>query len=124
MKLSILFTVWVGLNSIHINAQSARQDIEKRPNLAAGKYMAYENPVNPGTPVPAGYTPFYISTYARHGSRYLTDAEKYEHPLHYLTMAERLNHLTPDGKKAKAIIEQLAASAQNRYGELTPKGAQ
>lgn len=39
-------------------------------------------------------------------------------------MAERLNHLTPDGKKAKAIIEQLAASAQNRYGELTPKGAQ
>lgn len=52
MKLSILFTVWIGLNSIHINAQSARQDIEKRPKLAAGKYMAYENPVNPGTACP------------------------------------------------------------------------
>lgn len=122
MKPIILIAAWISLLSVH--AQTARQDIIQNPCLAAGKYMAYEKPSASQTPAPDGYVPFYISTYARHGSRYLTDADKYEHPLQILEKAKRLNYLTSDGKKAQNTIEQLYASAQNRYGELTPKGAQ
>lgn len=55
----------------------AEREIEANPRLAAGKYMAYEAPQGRPTPPPEGYSPCYISTYARHGSRYLTGEDKY-----------------------------------------------
>lgn len=41
-----------------------------------------------------------------------------------LREAAQRNQLTADGKRALEIIESLAAEAEGRYGELTPKGAQ
>ena len=98
-------------------------EIRENPILAAGKYMAYEAPATPLTPAPEGYVPCYISTYARHGSRYLTGIDKYEPALTIMEEAELNNGLTDDGKKTLKILRQLAEAAENRYGELTPKGA-
>ena len=55
-----------------MQGQTAREEIDENPALAGGKYYAYEAPDVQLTPAPAGYTPFYISMFARHGSRYLT----------------------------------------------------
>ena len=101
---------------------SAYKEIQTNPAYAAGKYYAYQVPESPLTPAPEGYEPFYISTFARHGSRFLTKQEKYDEPLEILEKAQQENKLTTDGKHALRIVRELAEQAQNRYGELTPKG--
>lgn len=104
--------------------QSAKEEISADNRLAAGKYMAYIAPTAQTTAVPDGYEPFYVSTFARHGSRYLTDKEKYDEPRMVLETAKRNGYLTEDGRRALEIIESLSREAEGRYGELTPKGAQ
>lgn len=106
-----------------MRAQTAREEIDRNPALAAGKYYAYEMPEEPLTPAPDGYVPFYISMFARHGSRYLTKEKKYTQPLALLRAAEEAGMLTADGRKALQVVESLAKEAEKRYGELTPKGA-
>ena len=101
----------------------AAREIHENPRLATGKYMAYEAPDVPLTAAPDGYVPCYISTYARHGSRYLTGKDKYEPALEALNAAERQHGLTDDGKRTLDVLRQMARAAEGRYGELTPKGA-
>ena len=105
------------------SAQSAWEEIRQNPVLAAGKYMAYQAPEEKQITVPAGYEPFYLSAFARHGSRYLTKQKKYDEPLATLEAAQQAGKLTPDGQRALDIIRRMAREAQGRYGELTPKGA-
>lgn len=124
MKETVISMLLAGLLSAPVFAQSAFEEIQSNPALAAGKYYAYQAPETSLTPAPEGYTPFYISTFARHGSRYLTKKKKYDAPLNILREAAQHNQLTADGKRALKIIESLAAEAEGRYGELTPKGAQ
>lgn len=106
------------------NAQTAREEIQKNPALAAGKYYAYTKPADASaTPAPKGYVPFYLSAFARHGSRYLTDAEKYADPIGVLRRAQQGGYLSADGVRALRLAERLQREAEGRYGELTPKGA-
>lgn len=49
--------------------------------------------------VPAGYTPFYISHYGRHGSRYLTHDVKFDMVIRYLEEASSKELLTRVGEK-------------------------
>ena len=110
--------------ALSVSAQSAKEEIRQTPALAAGKYYAYQAPDVQLTPAPEGYEPFYISMFARHGSRYLTKQKKYDKPLAILRHAERQGILTDDGKRALKVVESLAKEADGRYGELTPKGAE
>lgn len=100
----------------------AEREIQANPSLAAGKYLAYPVPDQTLTPAPEGYIPCYITTYARHGSRYLTGADKYEPALAVLENADKRNGLTEDGKRTLKVVRMLAGAAKDRYGELTPKG--
>ncbi len=124
MKQTVISMLLAGIVSLPAIAQSAFEEINTNPALSAGKYYAYQAPEAKLTPVPEGYTPFYISTFARHGSRYLTKKKKYDSPLSILKEAARQHKLTTDGQRALNIIEKLAEEAAGRYGELTPKGAQ
>lgn len=110
--------------SLSVNGQNAYDEICADPLLAAGKYYAYQAPDVQLTKAPAGYKPFYISMFARHGSRYLTKEKKYAEPLSLLLEADEEGVLTPDGKRALKVIASLSQEAEGRYGELTPKGAQ
>ena len=92
-------------------SQSAFSEIHDHPALAAGKYYAYQAPEVRPMPAPEGYEPFYISAFARHGSRYLTKKKKYDKPLAVLRNAARKGILTDDGKRALNIIEKLAEEA-------------
>ena len=120
----LLLTAASAILALTATAQSAWDEIKQNPKLAAGKYMAYEAPEVEAAEPPEGYEAFYVSAFARHGSRYLTDKEKYEYPLRILSNADRARKLTPDGKRALAIIKRMAAEAEGRYGELTKKGAE
>lgn len=105
-------------------SQSAFNDICKNPSLAAGKYYAYQQPKEAITKAPKGYKPFYISTFARHGSRYLTKKDKYDAPIEILSKAKKQGKLSSDGIKALYIITKLRDQADGKYGELTPKGVE
>lgn len=109
-------------------AQTALEEIEADRLLSAHNYRAYPVPdtalsAYPLTPAPEGYEPFYISTFARHGSRYLTDMDDYLMPLHALRRADSLGVLTPLGRQALAVVDSMARMARGRIGELTPRGA-
>lgn len=51
------------------------------------------------TPAPKGYTPFYISHYGRHGSRYAWNSETYSLIKKVLDAANEASSLTPRGQK-------------------------
>lgn len=130
-KQSVLSAILLGIFSIGmivsfpLSAQTrAEREIRSNLRFATGKYMAYEAPQVSLTPAPDGYEACYISTYARHGSRYLTDREKYERALFILENAAKQNGLTTVGKRVLTVVRQMAVEAEGRYGELTPKGAQ
>lgn len=107
-----------------VQAQTAREEIYSNLLRSASNYFAYPDPTNvkPATP-PKGYQPFYISTYARHGSRFLINPATYADPLAALKKADKAGKLTPKGKEALIKVDSISNLSVNRLGELTPLGA-
>lgn len=103
-------------------AQTTPAEIVENPERAAGIYHSYEYLPGPAAPVPAGYAPFYISHYSRHGSRYHASASTYTEPLEILRKAAGEGILTPKGREVLAKAAALAAGAEGRYGDLSPRG--
>lgn len=106
--------------------------IAKDKQLAGCNYVSYFNVYNylskqgktKLTPSPSGYEPFYISTYARHGSRWLTDADTYDVPLTVLKQAETKGLLTQQGKILLKDLQKLRTLCPNsKLGVLTDIGA-
>ncbi len=103
-------------------AQTTPAELAENPERAGGIYHSYEYRPGPAAPVPAGYEPFYISHYSRHGSRYHASASTYTEPLEILRKAAAEGNLTPKGREVLAKAEVLAADAEKRYGDLSPRG--
>lgn len=75
------------------------------------------------TPTPEGYEPFYVSTYARHGSRFMLKAEQYDAPIVLLREAERKHMLTAGGERLLSDLRRLRSySTDARLGTLTDVG--
>lgn len=104
-------------------AQTAKEDIAADIHRSASNYYAYPTPTGKLTAPPKGYEPFYLSHYARHGSRYLINPNDYEKPLNIMRNAEQDGVLTPLGKQILNVLDSIAGMAEKRYGELTPLGA-
>lgn len=85
-----------------------------------GVYRAYPEDRHTYTSAPAGYTAFYISHFARHGSRWLPDDRRYEAVLEQF--ADTLN-LTPLGLDVRHRLLKIYADARGRGGDLTSVGA-
>ena len=113
----LLLFVWT------VQAQTAREEIRANRYLSANNYYAYPTPTAKQTAAPKGYEPFYISTYMRHGSRYLIDPNDYRFPKQTLLKADSLNKLTATGKNTLDIVLRMADMAEGRLGELTSVGA-
>lgn len=89
-------------------------------------YYAYPYPANQLpqlTPAPAGYEPFHIEHYGRHGSRWHIGKNAYNRPVEYLLPAERNGKLTPRGVELMAQLRKYQKEAATRDGELTQVGA-
>lgn len=76
------------------------------------------------SPAPRGYEPFYISTYARHGSRWLGEDWEYDNPIKFLSQAEAKGCLNDEGKALLRRLRALRKLCPNdKFGVLTIIGA-
>lgn len=105
------------------NAQDVRETLKKNLLKAGSNYYAYPEPVKSHTPAPEGKVPFYLSHYARHGSRYLINPKEYERPYRTLQKAALSGKLSQKGIETLENLHLIAEEARGRYGELTPLGA-
>ena len=120
----LLFTAIISLFAITTIAQSVQEDLKRDIRYSASNQMAYPTPTQALTPAPEGYKPFYISHYGRHGSRYLINPKDYSYPHEVLKSADSAGVLTPLGKNVLKRYEIIIQEAANRYGELSPLGAE
>ena len=110
--------------SVAVSAQQARDDFRKDITLSGSNYKAYPGPQKALTPAPAGYTPYYISHYGRHGSRYLLGAKDYDMPYNVLKKLADAGMLTEKGLEVLDKVGQIREEARGRDGELTQLGAE
>lgn len=105
-------------------SQNIKDEIKSNIYLSGGNYLAYPDIQNVKyTPSPAGYVPFHIEHYGRHGSRWLIDAKQYSQPVETLEKADKYGYLTAKGKETLSKLRILKNSSNNRLGELTELGA-
>lgn len=106
-----------------VRAQTTPAELTAFPERAAGLYHSYEYLPGHTVPVPAGFEPFYISHYGRHGSRYHSSRTTYTAPLAVLERADSAGVLTDAGRDLLSRVRTLAEDARDREGDLTPRGA-
>lgn len=85
------------LSVVTSKAQTAFEEISADPNKSASVYYAYPEISEQYTLPPEGYTPFYISHYGRHGSRYLISDSEYQTVMEILDKADAVGFLTDKG---------------------------
>ena len=111
------------LLSVSAGAQTSKKEIYKDINRAVGNYYPYPGPAQKVlTPAPAGYEPFYISHYGRHGSRYMEENDAYILAIAKLDTAAQLGILTPKGAEVLEKLKKGYDNAYNRDGDLTRLG--
>jgi len=121
MKRILQVSVFLGI-SLATFAQQALEEIRLDPGKSGGVYYAYQAPTEALTPAPKGYTPFYISHYGRHGSRYMLYDTDYSRPLNTLRKAQEAGVLTEKGKDVLGRMEEIWKEAEFHGDELAPLG--
>jgi len=111
------------LNFCSVWGQTTRQEVFDTPEKTGGVYYAYpENDIIALTPPPKGYTPFYVSHYGRHGSRYLISDNDYKWVLDLFENANKQNALTLLGSDIYKRLAKVWEEAEGRGGDLSPLG--
>lgn len=87
-------------------------------------YYAYPGPDKEETasPAPAGYRPFYISHYGRHGSRWMTADSRYSVVVSLFDSLNQVGQLTPLGEDVRRRLHVVWADARGKSGNITPLG--
>ena len=120
--LSVFTLVLVGVMAL---TAGVREDFKANPKLSANNYQAYPVSGFPAiTAPPAGYEPFFINHYGRHGSRWLINDKKYTYPLQMLEKGERNGKLTRRGQEVLNILREVHEASHGRLGELSDIGAE
>ncbi len=120
--LSVFTLVLVGVMAL---TAGVREDFKANPKLSANNYQAYPVSGFPAiTAPPAGYEPFFINHYGRHGSRWLINDKKYTYPLQMLEKGERNGKLTRRGQEVLNILREVHDASHGRLGELSDIGAE
>lgn len=120
-KRSLLTVIAAAVAMTFLNA-SVRDEIRATPEKAGGVYYAYPGPADTLAAAPAGYAPFYISHYGRHGSRYLISDDDYIRVIRRFESADSAGCLTALGKEVLRKLRNIWTEAEGRGGELTPLG--
>ena len=84
-------------SSYHADAQKYNELAKEEIGRVANIYYPYHRLDSVYTDAPAGYKPFYISHYGRHGSRYHTSEKKINGAVSSLQKADQAHLLTADG---------------------------
>ncbi len=102
---------------------SIKTEITKDFRKMGSNYYTYPTPTAKYTKAPAGYKPFYLSHYGRHGSRFHHTANDYHTLYNTLAKADSLGKLTELGKSLLERAKYLDEYAAPRAGDLTQLGA-
>ena len=88
--------------------RTAVEEIKANKYLAGSNYLDYDRLFTPQplTPAPKGYTPFYMSHYGRHGSRWLISTDSYTSVVEPMQKARTYGKLTAKGEE---VLQQLEA---------------
>ena len=122
MKTKLLIPLLL-LLTVGAAAQTSKRELTKDLGRTGASYYVYPGPTQKVlTPAPAGYKPFYISHYGRHGSRYMTTNKYYEQAIAPMEQAEQQGLLTSKGAEVLDILRKAYADAWNRDGDLTDLG--
>lgn len=122
-KYVVLLTLLLCVGTL--SAQLSKQEIRENVTRSGANYFAYPGPQQDTlTPAPAGYVPYYISHYGRHGSRYLITDDDYDLAYRVLLRGDSAGQLTPFGKDVLRRVVMVREEARKRYGELTLRGAE
>ena len=118
-----LLTAALLLVCVGATAQITKKELYRDIDRAGANYYPYPGPSQKVlTPAPAGYEPFYISHFGRHGSRYMEDNEYYVYAIGKLDTAAQLGILTPKGAEVLEILRKGYDDAYNRDGDLSLLG--
>ena len=101
---------------------SIKNEITKDFRKMGSNYYAYPTPTAKYTKAPAGYKPFYLSHYGRHGSRFHQPADHYHALYNTLAKADSLGKLSDLGKSLLERAKYLDEYAAPRAGDLTQLG--
>lgn len=101
---------------------SALEQLSSDPRKAYGTDYPYSFEAQKLTPAPKGYKPFYVSHYARHGSRYYWNDKLYKELDELLTAAHEKNLLTPQGEAFYVKFEAAKDELMTGISELTQLG--
>lgn len=104
-------------------AQTTIDEFKENPLKAGGIYLAYPVSESLNTAPPKGYEPFYVSHYARHGSRYLIGDNDYLWVVKLMEKADSAGALTPLGKDVAGRLRCLWPMVEGRGGDLSQLGA-
>lgn len=108
--------------ALSLYAQNIRQQVLNPVENSAGSSRSYRFEPSSYTPAPAGYEPFYISHFGRHGSRYHTTENIYKKFHAIFVSAARHEALTPLGWKVKKRMDTIYAACHGHAGVLTSIG--
>ena len=110
------------LNSASAQQYDVLDQVKADWRKAAGMEGPHRFDVPEPTPAPKGYTPFYISHYGRHGSRYAWNAKTYSLIHEVLSAAHEEGTLTPLGEEFYQDFESFYPTPLINTGDLTPLG--
>ena len=98
------------------------QQLKDNPRKAYGNDYPYQQDPTTLTKSPSGYKPFYISHYARHGSRYYWSAQLYRDLDTLLTAAHLRRQLTAEGEAFYGRFMAAKDELMTGISELTQLG--
>ena len=110
--------------AINVSAQngSALDQLKADLRKAYGNDYPYPHYIVDLTNAPDGYKPFYISHYARHGSRYYWNAFLYQELDSLLSKAHNMQVLTPEGEGFYEKFMAAKDELKTGVSELTQLG--
>jgi len=121
-RVSALLMLMVLALTLAAQTQSAAEQLKENPRKAYGTDCPYPFDKGRLTPAPRGYKPFYISHYARHGSRYYWSDNLYKDLDTLLTVAHQRHQLTAEGEAFYRKFMDAKEKLQTGATELTQLG--
>ena len=112
----------VALSAQPKTTEQLRAEFQADPDRYGGVYYVDDFSERDLTPAPKGYKPFYISTYIRHGARYILYEKQYDHIRKAFAAARKADNLTPFGEEVCARYEEAYTQLKGRGGDLSSIG--
>lgn len=108
--------------SINAQTRDVMDIVAADRDKIAGVEGPYRFDPAPQTPAPKGYTPFYISHYGRHGSRYAWNSNTYSLVKKVLDAAAEAGSLTPRGERLLKDFNEFYQIPLINTGDLSELG--